>query len=41
MGNIRSGRVIDAALRKKGFVRETKGKHFRYFLTALSNKSLI
>ncbi len=33
MGNARSGRDIDAALRLKGFRRDMEGKHIRYFLT--------
>ena len=33
MGNVRSGRDIDAALRKKGFRRETDGKHIWYHFT--------
>ena len=33
MGNVRSGRAIDAALRKKGFMRDSDGKHLRYFFT--------
>ena len=30
MSNVRSGRDIDAALRKKGFTRRIDGKHLRY-----------
>ena len=33
MGNVRSGRDIDAALRKKGFTRDSDGDHLRYFFT--------
>ncbi len=31
MGNARSGRDIDAALRRKGFRRVMDGKHIQYF----------
>ena len=31
MGNVRSGRQIDVALRKKGFQQEMIGKHIHYF----------
>ncbi len=31
MGSVRKAREIDAALRKKGFRRETDGKHIHYF----------
>ena len=31
MSNVRSGREIDSALRKKGFRRERDGKHIHYF----------
>ena len=31
MGSTRSGRDIDAALRKKGFSCNSDGKHIRYF----------
>ena len=31
MGNVRTGRDIDAALRKKGFRRDLDGKHVWYF----------
>jgi hypothetical protein len=34
MGNVRSGRDIDAALRKKGFRRDATGKHIQYYLVA-------
>jgi hypothetical protein len=34
MGSTRTGREIDAALRKKGFHRELDGKHIRYFFNA-------
>ena len=33
MGNVRKGREIDLALRKKGFRREVSGNHICYFLT--------
>ncbi len=36
MGSVRSGRVIDAALRKKGFRRELVGKHIHYFFNGNS-----
>ena len=32
MGRVRKGREIDSALCKKGFRRETDGKHVLYFL---------
>ena len=32
MGRVYSGRVIDAALCKKGFLKEADGDHIRYFL---------
>lgn len=32
MGRVRSGREVDAALRKKGFQRDSEGKHIRYYL---------
>ena len=32
MANVRSGREVDAALRKKGFLRETDGDHVHYCL---------
>ena len=31
MGNARTGRDIDAALRKKGFRRDLDGKHIWYY----------
>ena len=31
MGNVRTGRDIDAALRKKGFRRDLDGKHIWYY----------
>ena len=31
MSNVRSGREIDSALRRKGFRRERDGKHVHYF----------
>ncbi len=31
MGSSRKGRDIDAALRKKGFICQSDGKHIRYF----------
>ncbi len=31
MGNVRSARVIDAALRKKGFRRDMDGPHIWYY----------
>jgi hypothetical protein len=34
MPNTRSGLVIDAALRKKGFQRQMNGKHIRYYWIA-------
>ena len=33
MGNVRSGRDIDAALCRKGFTRDFDGNHLRYFFT--------
>ena len=33
MGNVRSGRDIDAALRRKGFTRDSDGDHLRYYFT--------
>ncbi|MGL6227429.1 MAG: hypothetical protein ACRC10_12490 [Thermoguttaceae bacterium] len=33
MGRVRSGREIDAALRKKGFRRDSSGDHLYYFFT--------
>lgn len=36
MGRVRKGRDIDAALCKKGFRRETSGKHIQYFLIGFS-----
>ena len=40
MGNVRSGRDIDAALRKKGFTRKNDGKHLRYsFILPEGSKS--
>ncbi|MGL6227378.1 MAG: hypothetical protein ACRC10_12230 [Thermoguttaceae bacterium] len=33
MGRVRTGREIDAALRRKGFIRELDGKHIRYFFS--------
>ena len=33
MGNVRSGRDIDAALCKKGFTCDSDGDHLRYFFT--------
>ena len=35
MGSNRSGRDIDGALRRKGFRRDSSGKHIQYFLTAV------
>jgi len=32
MGNVRSGRNIDSALRKKGFFRDSDGDHVHYYL---------
>jgi len=32
MGNVRSGRNIDSALRKKGFLRDSDGDHVHYYL---------
>ncbi len=37
MGNVRSARVIDVALCKKGFRRELDGKHIRYFFKGNPN----
>jgi len=34
MGNVRSARDIDAALRKKGFLPKSDGKHIRYYLVS-------
>ena len=31
----RKGREIDSALRKKGFVRDTDGKHIWYYFTGI------
>ncbi len=40
MGNVRKGMDIDRALRKKGFLCESDGKHIRYFFLLLDgNKS--
>ncbi|MGL6226905.1 MAG: hypothetical protein ACRC10_09825 [Thermoguttaceae bacterium] len=36
MGNVRSGREIDAALRKKGFRRDSDGDHLCYFFAGSS-----
>jgi len=33
MSNVRSAKDIDKALRKKGFRRETDGKHIHYFFS--------
>jgi hypothetical protein len=38
MGSNRSGRDIDSALRRKGFRRDSSGKHIQYFLTALPDE---
>ena len=38
MGNVRSGRDIDSALRKKGFHCETKGDHFYYHYFSLAGE---
>ncbi len=38
MSNVRSGRVIDAALRKKGFRREMDGKHIWYHFSKSNGK---
>ena len=35
MGNVRSVRKIDAALRKKGFQRDDDGDHVRYYFVGL------
>ena len=32
MGNVRSGRNIDSALRRKGFFRDSDGDHVHYYL---------
>ena len=34
MGSTRTGRQIDAALQKKGFLRKLDGKHVHYFFNA-------
>ena len=41
MGRIRKGRDIDAALCKKGFLRETDGNHICYLLENSSVKTKI
>ena len=42
MGSVRSGREIDSALRRKGFIRETDGDHIHYcFISNTGEKSTI
>ena len=38
MSNVRSAKEIDKSLRKKGFRRETEGKHIHYFFPGSEGK---
>ena len=38
MGNVRSGRSIDSALRKKGFSRDSDGDHVNYYFLCRNSK---
>lgn len=38
MGNVRSGRSIDSALRKKGFLRDSDGDHVHYYFLCRSGE---